>query len=171
MLPERAHFSRFQHAQQLELAVGGEAQQLVKKESAAMRLLHQSRVRFRRPGKRSAAVAEQQAFDHLARQGAAVDINELPPAATEAVDMLSEQLFPGTAGADQQDGKPRGRVALDHRKRPLHRPGRADDGGDVRPGPLQPQGLGHCFSPFGSRGTVTLSASASVFKIRGVKNR
>src|SRR5439155_7472303 len=96
-------------------------------------------------------------------QRAAIDIDEFPGPAARMMDMPSEQLFPGPRRADQQDGQPRWCKALDELRRPLNR-GRYANDWRQRP-------TSHCCPLRGSRGAVTLSASASVLRIRGVRKR
>src|SRR4029077_19424843 len=72
------------------------------------------------------------------------------------VDVLGEQLLACSRRADQEDWKRRSGVALRQHERPPDGRGDADD---------------HRSTPFGNRGAVTLSASASVLRMRGVRNK
>ena len=72
------------------------------------------------------------------------------------MDVLSKELLAGARRADEEDRQTRPGVSFRQHERS------ADGGGD--PDDHRP-------TPFGIRGAVTLSASASVLRIRGVRNR
>ncbi len=72
------------------------------------------------------------------------------------MDVLGEQLLAGTGGSDDEDWEARPSVPLGQRRGTTEGRGYSND---------------HRSSPFGNRGAVTLSASASVLRIRGVRNK
>ena len=108
-----------------------------------------------RPGERAAPVTKQQALHHVARQGAEIDIDDGARTIAAFVDVLGEELLPPCRWP-RPDWGAGPRVALGQHERASHGGRAADNHGPI---------------PFGSRGAVTLSPSASVFKMRSVRNR
>src|SRR5437773_11354862 len=101
-------------------------------------------------------MTKQQTLDHVARQGAAIDVDQRTGTAAALVDVFGKELLSRARGPHDQNGEPGPGVSLREHERAPNAGRAADDHGPI---------------PFGSRGAVTLSASASVLMIRGVKNR
>src|SRR5256885_3697926 len=153
---ERLNISGLEHAQQLPLRVGSETSELVEEERPAVGTLDMSDHGIDRTGERATSMAEEQAFDHLARQCTAIDVHQRPRATAAIVDVLGKELFPRPRSPDEEDRQVRACIALRHDDRMTDRGRDPND---------------HRSVPFGSLGPVTLSASASVLRIRGVRNR
>src|SRR6266516_810425 len=101
-------------------------------------------------------MTKQETLDHVARQGAGIDVDKRAGSTASLVDVLSKQLLARSCRAYEQNRKTSPRVSLREHERPAD--GRRDSD-DHRP------------TPFGILGAVTLSASASVLRIRGVRNK
>src|SRR6266513_678332 len=99
---------------------------------------------------------KEQTLDHVAWQGAAIDVDQRAGTAASLVDVLGKELLSRARGPHDQNGKPGPGVSLREHERAPNAGRAADDHGPI---------------PFGNRGAVMLSASASVLRIRGVKNR
>src|SRR6266513_3218474 len=136
---------------------------LVKKQRAAIGALHVSRDGLHRSGKRPAAMSEQETFGDLRRQSSTVDIDQRAPPAAAVVNVLSKQLLPRARRSNEQNGQRRRSKPLRKCDRALYRLRDAHD--------LYRRRAGHCWPLRCSLGSVTLSASASVLRMRGVRNR
>src|SRR5207245_2608328 len=99
---------------------------------------------------------EQEAFDHISRQRATVHVNKGSRATTALMDVLSQELLARAGCSHDQDGEPGTRIPLRQSDRSADRRRHPDDHGPTS---------------LGNRGDVTLSASASVLRIVGVRNR
>src|SRR5258708_13075359 len=112
-------------------------------------------MRLARARKDPPAEPEQETLADVSRQCGQIHDNEFADAPALAVDLFGEQFLARAPCPDKKHGQR-------CRGEPLHQLLSPPD--RVRP----PDD--HCRSPFGSRGVVTLSASASVLMIRGVRN-
>ena len=113
-------------------------------------------------GERASPMSEQEALDHLVWQGTAVHVHQLAHARAALMNVPGKQLLPRASGTNQEDRQARGGETLDQLRRTFDRRRFADDRRE------QP---GHCKPLRFSRGAVTLSASASVVRMRGVRNK
>src|SRR5258708_15788533 len=113
-------------------------------------------MRLERARKDPPAEPEQETIDDVSRQCRTIHVHEFADAPALAVDLFGEQFLARAPCPDKKHGQR-------CRGEPLHQLLSPPD--RVRP----PDD--HCRSPFGSRGVVTLSASASVLMIRGVRTK
>src|SRR5258708_5510220 len=113
-------------------------------------------MRLARARKDPPAEPEQETIDDVSRQCRTIHVHEFADAPALAVDLFGEQFLARAPCPDKKHGQR-------CRGEPLHQPLSPPD--RVRP-PAD-----HRRSPFGSGGVVTLSASASVLMIRGVRNK
>ena len=92
-----------EYAEQLGLEVEREVADLVEEDRALLGEPEASGAIAHRPGERAADVAEELALEHLARDGAAVDLDERAPRAPAPfVDLPREELLPGPRLAQDQ---------------------------------------------------------------------
>src|SRR5216110_994061 len=138
-------------------------QNFVKKQRAAVRTLQMPGHGLYCSRKRTPPMTEEETLGDFLRQGAAVDIDERAPSAAAVVNVPSKQLFPRPRRPNEQNGQRRWSKPLRESDRTLHRIRDAHD--------LYRRRGGHCWPLRWSLGSVTLSASASVLRIRGVRNR
>ena len=127
--PQTLYVPRLEHPQQLSLGFEGQTLQLVQKQRPPIRELDIPDRGFHRPRERAALVTEQQALDHVARQGATVHVHERAPAPTQPMDVLREQLLAGASRANEEHWQARRRIALCKSEGALDRGRAADDHG------------------------------------------
>src|SRR2546421_11969185 len=138
-----------------------------------MRRLYQPSLWSTGARERLTIVPEQLGLEELLGDGGAVHVDQLAAPTAPVVDVLRHQLLPAAGGSDDENRNARRRELLRQLDDASQR-GRGTD--DRREGASltlrdQLEGPVHWPSPLGNRGAVTLSASASVLMIRGVRNK
>src|ERR1041385_4399491 len=108
-------------------------------------------------------MTEQKRIRDFLREGTAVDVDQRTRTRTALVYMSGEELFAGSRCAYQKDRQGRRRESLHQLGRTPDRQRATDD--------RRYSATTHCSTLRCNRGIVTLSASASVLRIRGVRNR
>ncbi len=110
----RTHFLVLQHSQELALGIDWHFGDLVQQQRPAFRQPKQSIAIGVRAGEGAFHGAEELAFDQFARQGGAIDLDDLALAArAESMDEVGDHFLAGSALAGNQHGHIAGRDALD----------------------------------------------------------
>ena len=118
---DRVDLALLQRAQQLHLRVERQLADLVEEQRAAVGLLELADALVDGAGEGALLVAEQDAFDQVFGDGAAVDRDErLAGAVAFALDGARDQLLADAAFAFDQDRNVRGGGALAERDHALH---------------------------------------------------
>src|SRR4029077_431466 len=142
--------------EQFALRFRNKAGQLVEKQCPTVGALHVPHTRLHGTRECASPMPEEQALNHVAWERTAVDVDHRPRPPAALVDVLREQLLPGASRAHEEDRQPRPSVPFRKHQRSADGRRHPDD---------------HFPTPCGILGAVTLSASASVLRIRGVRNR
>jgi hypothetical protein len=101
--PDPGDLAFLHHAQELDLGVERQLAQLVEEDGAALGGLEDAAALLGGARERALLVAEQRGLDQLARDGAAVDGDELAGATTGGVDRAGQELLAGAGLALDQD--------------------------------------------------------------------
>ncbi len=115
---KRLDLPGLEHAKQFPLCLRDETSKLVEKQSAPARPLYVPDSRFGRARERPASMSEQQALDHVSREGTTVHVDEQSRTAAPLVDVLGKELLARTGRADQEDWNTGPSVPLRERHRP-----------------------------------------------------
>ena len=123
-----AIFMILQHAQEFGLQFDGDVADFVQKKRAALGQLKLAEAAVEGAGERALFVAEQFAFEQIARDGGAVDRDEgLVPARRIVMDRLCHQFLAGAALAEYQDRRLSVDYLADDFVNALHARAGADD--------------------------------------------